>query len=87
MKKAKDENGHGVHTDKIIDFLLMKKRKGRYLLLRNNSKHCIAIDVNRRINMESYQDFSGVKKLPKKGFNELGVNPKKLGKLWRLEHE
>ena len=71
VKKAKDENEHVVRTDKIIDFLLTKKRKGRYLLLWNNSKHCIAIDANRRIIMESYQDFPRVKTLSKKDLTNL----------------
>ena len=87
MKKAKDENGHMVRTDKIIGFLLTRKGAERFLLLRNSSTQCIALDANCRVIMESYVDFPGVKKLSKKGFNELGVNPRKLGKLWRLERE
>ena len=68
-------------------FYLQKKRKGHYLLLRTKSKHCIAIDANRRIIMESYQVFPEVKKLNKGGFKALDVNPKKLGKLWQIERK
>ena len=87
LKKATHKNGHLVQTHEIIDYLLTKKRKGRYLLLRNFNEHCIAIDANLGIIMESYQEFPEVEKLNKGGFKALDVNPQKLSELWQLERK
>ena len=58
--------------------------------MRNFNEHCIAIDANLGIIMESCTDYREVEKLNKRGFKDLDIeidNPQKLGALWQLEHK
>ena len=66
------ERAKGVHRTGIIDYLV-GQTAGKYLLLTEHGRHCVAVDADRGLIMETDPAFPRPQPLSRTGFDALGV--------------
>ena len=66
------ERAKGVHRTDIIDYMV-GQTAGKYLLLTEHGRHCVAVDADRGLIMESDPAFPQPQPLSRAGFDALGV--------------
>ena len=74
----------GVSQDKIFSYLVNSTTTGKYLLPTEKGKHCIAVDCDRGIIMESDPKFPAPLLLNLDSFNLIGVDRWDLTKFYRV---
>ena len=67
------ERAKGVHRTDILDHLATRQTAGKYLLLTEHGRHCVAVDADRGLIMESDPAFPQPQPLSRAGFDALGV--------------
>ena len=63
----------GVQRTDILDHLATRQTAGKYLLLTEHGRHCVAVDAGRGLIMESDPAFPRPQPLSRAGFDALGV--------------
>ena len=74
----------GVSIEKILEYLVNSKT-GKFLLV--VGQHCIAIDADRGLILESHPNYPPVSKLSLESFTKLDIFTKDLQKLYRLTQQ
>ena len=63
----------GVEDVALLDHLARETTRGKYLLMTEHGTHCVAVDADRRLVMESDPAFPAAQPLSPEGFAALQV--------------
>ena len=63
----------GVQRTHLLDYLARETTSGKYLLMTEHGTHCVAVDADRRLVMESDPAFPAAQPLSPEGFAALQV--------------
>lgn len=77
----------GICRVENVSYLTHRTTTGKFILPIENQKHCIAVDCDRRLIMESDPKFPAPLPLNLESFAKINVDKRDLSKLYRVIHQ